>query len=146
MPSLNLVTFLMDRFLPALAHQLGFKVTEVPVQHHLRKFGKSKYGPSKLAEGFIDLLTVILLTKYSEKPAHFFGGGGLLAFIIGFLISLYLTIQWFLGFHPIGNRPLFFLGILLLIIGIQLISLGLLGEMLVKDGKKKGYDVKKILG
>lgn len=133
------------RFLPVLAHQMGFKITEIPVKHYPRKFGKSKYGPGKIVDGSIDLLTVILLTKYSEKPAHFFGGAGIFSFTAGFLISLYLTIKWFLGYQPIGNRPLFFLGILLLIIGIQLVSLGLLGEILVKERKNKTIPIKKVL-
>lgn len=133
------------RFLPVLAHRAGFKIIEIPVKHFPRQFGKSKYGPSKIFDGFIDLLTVILLTKYSEKPAHFFGGAGLLAFVAGFLINIYLTILWFLGERPIGNRPLFFLGILLLIIGIQLISLGLLGEILIMGQKKKTYQIKTAL-
>jgi len=135
----------LHRFLPIFANQLGFKIIEIPVKHYPRRQGKSKYGPKKVIDGFLDLLTVVLLTKYSEKPGHFFGGAGLLSFLAGFLISLYLTILWFLGHHPIGNRPLFFLGILLLIIGIQLISLGLLGEILVRKERKKIVQIKKIL-
>jgi glycosyltransferase involved in cell wall biosynthesis len=133
------------RFLPIFAHQLGFRIIEIPVKHYPRKHGKSKYGPGKIIDGFLDMLTIVLVTKYSENPGHFFGGAGLLSFLTGFLISLYLTILWFLGHRPIGNRPLFFLGILLLIIGIQLISLGLLGEILVRKERKKVYQIKKIL-
>ena len=133
------------RFLPVLAHRAGFRITEIPVKHFPRQFGKSKYGPGKVFDGFIDLLTIILLTKYAEKPAHFFGGAGFISFVAGFVINLYLSILWILGQRPIGNRPLFFLGILLLIIGIQLISLGLLGEILVSGRKKKTYQVKKSL-
>ena len=133
------------RFLPVLAAQAGFRVAEIPVHHYERRFGKSKYGASKLIDGFLDFLTVLLLTKYSQKPAHFFGGAGLLSFSVGFGISLYLSIEWFSGVHPIGNRPLFFLGILLLIVGVQLISLGLLGEVLISGQKKKTYHIRRIL-
>lgn len=133
------------RFLPVLAQRAGFKVTEIPVKHFSRQFGRSKYSWTKVFDGLIDLLTVFLLTKYAERPAHFFGGAGFLSFLSGFLISLYLSVKWLVGFRPIGNRPLFFFGILLLVIGIQLISLGLLGEILVKGQKKRTYQIKEIL-
>lgn len=130
----------LHRFLPALAYQQGFKVGELKTNHNPRKFGKSKYGKLGLRRFnnyFLDIINVFLLTKYAKKPLHFFGGSGLISSFIGFLFCLYLTILWFLGQRPISNRPLLFLGILLIIVGIQLISLGFLGEMIIRSGSKK---------
>jgi len=123
----------LHRFLPLLAYQYGFRVGELVVKHDQRKFGKSKYGGGRIISGFLDLITVTLLTRFHWRPNHFFGSMGFLSFISGFGIALYLTVIWFLGQRPIGNRPLFFLAILLIIIGIQLISLGLLGEMIISN-------------
>lgn len=134
----------LHRFLPIILRQKGFQITEIEVHHAPRMFGKSKYGIIKFVHGFIDLFTVLLLTKYIQRPAHFFGTLGVISFSAGFFVNLYLTIKWFMGFG-IGNRPLFLLGILLLIIGIQLISFGLLGEILVNKNRKKNYQFKKIL-
>jgi glycosyltransferase involved in cell wall biosynthesis len=131
------------RFLPLLVHQKGYRVTEIKIEHSKRKFGYSKFGVARIFYGFLDFLTVLLLTKYKEKPVHFFGGLGLMSFVVGFSISAYLSALWFLGQRPIGNRPLFFLGILLIIISIQLVSLGLLGEMVIHRRHKKGYTVSK---
>lgn len=119
----------LHRYLPALAHWMGFSVGELVVMHHPRKFGKSKFGVRRFFSGFFDLLTVLFLTRYRQKPLHLFGFAGLFSTFAGFVISLYLTIEWFLGI-PIGRRPLLFLGILLLIVGVQFFSLGLIGEML----------------
>ncbi len=122
----------MHRFIPVLAYKKGFKVGELTVRHHKREFGKSKYGIERYLRGATDLITILFLTKYLKRPAHFFGGSGLLVSGTGVLINLYLSVLWFAGQRPIGNRPLFFLGILLVITGVQLFSIGLLGEMLVK--------------
>lgn len=119
----------LHRFLPALAHWNGYRVTEKVVQHHPRKFGVTKFGLSRFFNGFFDLMTVIFITRYKTTPLHIFGMTGLLAFLIGFGIELYLTIRWFMG-EGIRNRPLFFLGILTIIVGVQFIFFGLLGEML----------------
>ena len=129
----------LHRFLPVLAHQQGFKVTELLVNHHARKFDESKYGKfglSRFTNYLLDPINVILLTKYSRKPAHFFGNLGLLFFMVGAGLCLYLTIVWFQG-QAIGNRPLLFLGILFIIIGIQLISMGFLGEIIVRQSGSK---------
>jgi len=119
----------LHRFIPVLAHWQGFRVGEIPVQHHPRKFGRSKFGINRFFHGFLDLITVLFLTRYRTSPLHIFGMVGLLIFLAGFLIESYLTIIWF-GGAGIGTRPLFFLGILLIIVGAQFIVLGLLGEML----------------
>lgn len=130
----------MHRFMPALAYQKGYSVTEIPVKHHKRLHGVSKYGKlgfKRLKNYLLDPVSILLLTKYSRKPLHFFGNLGLVSFFSGFLFCFYLTTLWFLGERPIGNRPLLFLGILLIIVGIQLIFMGLLGEIIIKNSSKK---------
>lgn len=119
----------LHRFIPVLAHWQGFRVGEIPVQHHPRRFGKTKFGVNRFFHGFLDLITVLFLTRYKTSPLHIFGMMGLFAFLIGVVIEIYMTIIWLMG-QGIGRRPLFFLGILLIIVGAQFIVLGLLGEML----------------
>jgi len=122
----------MHRYLPALAHLAGFKVTEKVVKHHPRKFGKTKFGASRFVNGFLDVITVVFTNKYMKKPLHLFGMLGLLSFLSGFLITLYLTYLKFFEGASISNRPLFLVGILFIIIGVQFISLGLIAEMITK--------------
>ncbi|MBI4954395.1 MAG: glycosyltransferase [Myxococcales bacterium] len=117
------------RFIPVLAHWQGFRVTEVPVKHHARKFGQSRYGLERILRGTFDLLSVVFLTRYSKKPMHLFGLIGLSLSFLGGLICTYLTILWFSG-EAIGHRPLLLLGVLMLILGIQFFSMGLIGEFL----------------
>ena len=121
----------LHRYVPVLAHYAGFKVTEVPVVHHKRQFGKSKYGVGRLMRGGLDLITVLFLNQYSRRPLHLFGGAGAILLFIGFLINLSLTIQWFGGAHNLSDRPLLTLGVLLMLMGIQLLTMGLLAELLV---------------
>jgi glycosyltransferase involved in cell wall biosynthesis len=121
----------LHRFIPVLAHAKGFRSAEIVVEHRPRSHGRTKYGLGRLATGFLDLLTVLLLTGYASRPLHFFGGSGLIAFMAGLIISAYLAVLWVLGERPIGHRPLLMLGVLLLILGIQLVSLGLVGEMII---------------
>lgn len=123
----------LHRYIPVLAHYAGFRVGEIAVQHHPRPYGKSKYGIERFARGCLDLLSVLVLTRYVHRPAHIFGGLGLGSLIGGLGILFYLTCLWFLGFRPIGNRPLFFLGILLTILAVQMISIGLLSELIVRN-------------
>ncbi len=127
----------LHRFIPVLAHQQGFRVAELPVQHHPRHAGTSKYGAGRLLKGFFDFGTVLFLTTYLKRPLHLFGASGLAIFGVGTLINLYLAFLWLLrevggvaGIGPIGTRPLLTVGVLAMILGIQLISIGLLGEML----------------
>ncbi|MEI6638371.1 MAG: glycosyltransferase family 2 protein [Chlorobium sp.] len=120
----------MHRYIPVLAHWMGFRIAELPVNHHARKFGRTKYGASRFFSGLLDFLSVLFITRYLRRPMHFFGMAGLASFVFGFLISLYLTLDKILLHNPISNRPILFLGILLLILGVQLFSTGLLGEML----------------
>lgn len=120
----------LHRFIPVLVADLGFRVGEVPVVHHPREFGHSKYGFSRLLRGFFDLLTVLAITRYLRRPAHLFGLLALANGVPGVTILAYLSVLWVAGHGPIGNRPLFFLGILLVILSVQFVSLGLLGELI----------------
>lgn len=128
----------MHRYIPVLAHSLGYKVSEIPVLHRAREFGKSKYGAERYLRGFFDLLTVKLLTQYSRSPLYLFGRVGLYSTILGFIISLYLAIlKIFMGV-PLSNRPLLFLGILLILGGLQFISMGLISELIVNRMSQRG--------
>ena len=137
----------LHRYIPVLANWRGYKVGEIVVEHHPRKFGKSKYGFGRLIKGFLDLITVMFLTGYAKRPAHVFGTAGAFFTLIGFCINAYLTVLWFLGERPIGNRPLLMLGVLLMIIGIQFVLMGLLGEMITAGQVEndKEYSIRKIL-
>ncbi|MFO7632638.1 MAG: glycosyltransferase family 2 protein, partial [Caldilinea sp.] len=122
----------LHRFIPALASQVGATVTEVPVNHRSRQFGSSKYGISRTIRVMLDLITVWFLGTYSTRPIHVFGTLGLGSMGVGLLFGLYLTfIKLFLG-ASIGNRPLLQLSILLVVIGVQLVTMGLLGEMITR--------------
>lgn len=125
------------RYIPAIVWSKGFSVTEIVVTHHKRKFGKSKYGASRLIRGFLDLLTVTMITKYRRSPLYLFGASGLIISLIGFIISVWLAVKKIFFGMSLSNRPLLFLGILLIVVGVQLISLGLLGEMIVYSSRQK---------
>jgi glycosyltransferase involved in cell wall biosynthesis len=127
----------LHRFVPVLAHHLGYSATEIPVSHRPRESGRSRYGPERYVRGFFDLLTVAFMGRYRYRPLHLFGGIGLLLGGSGFAILLYLTAIK-LGGAGIGGRPLLMLGILLLVVGIQSFSLGLVGEMLTSQHEEKG--------
>ena len=120
----------MHRYIPVLAAWRGFKVSEVAVSHRPRKFGTTKYGAGRFLSGLFDFLAVLFITRYFRRPIHFFGMAGLISFLAGFGISLYVTLDKIINSHYISNRPILFLGILLLILGVQLFSTRLLGEML----------------
>ncbi len=122
----------LHRFLPALAYIEGAKITEIPVNHHPRRFGKSKYGLGRTFRVIMDLLTVFFIKKFLTRPMHVFGFFGLISMILGFLIGVYLTfIKLGLG-QSIGDRPLLILCVLLILTGVQLFSFGLLGELLMR--------------
>ena len=122
----------MHRFIPVLAVQKRFRVGEIAVRHHPRPFGRSKYGLERLTRGLLDLITVLFLTNYVRRPAHLFGTTGLALSGTGLAISLYMTFLWLTGHRPIGNRPLLLLGVLLLIMGVQFVSMGLIGELILR--------------
>lgn len=130
----------MHRYTPVLASQKGFRIGEKVVNHRPRKYGHTKYGISRFFRGFSDLLTVLFLNRYSYRPLHFFGGIGTFLSLVGLAISIYLTVLWF-GGNSIGGRPLLLLGVLLMVVGIQFISLGLLGEMLLKMSRRNSFHI-----
>jgi glycosyltransferase involved in cell wall biosynthesis len=136
----------LHRFIPVLAHWRGFKVTEQKVAHRPRQYGQSKYGFERLGRSFLDFGMVLFLTYYLKRPMHLFGTLGALLFLFGFAIGLYLTGLWFLG-EGIGWRPLLFLGILAMIVGVQMASIGLLGEMIrnFAYNPEEEYSVRRLL-
>ena len=132
----------LHRFIPVLVHNEGYRVTEVPVNHYARKYGHSKYGNARFFHGFYDFLTVIFLDKYLNRPMHFFGRFGILFSSVGFAINSFLTYKWIMHwFLPVGEftimRPLFFLGILFIVMGVQFFSIGFIGEMIVRKTSKE---------
>ncbi len=136
----------MHRYIPVLVHWMGFRIAEQPVTHHPRKFGSTKYGSSRFFSGLFDFLSVLFITRYVRRPMHFFGMAGLTSFLFGFLISLYVTLEKILLHKPVSNRPILFLGILLLILGVQLFSTGLLGEMLsTSSSRRSAFTIRKTL-
>ncbi|MDE0016034.1 MAG: glycosyltransferase family 2 protein [Candidatus Poribacteria bacterium] len=120
----------LHRYIPILAHQAGYKVGEMKVKHHPRRFGVSKYGFKRIPKGFFDLLTVLFLTKYLKRPLHVFGTIGAIVAFIGVLIGLYLAVLWVIE-GGVGFRPLLMLSVLMIILGIQFFSIGLLGELVI---------------
>jgi glycosyltransferase involved in cell wall biosynthesis len=139
----------MHRFIPAVANLYGVKIAEVETVHHPRLKGKSKYGISRTVKVVLDLITVKFLLSFSTRPLQFFGPMGLVSGSLGFLISLYLSVEKVFSGKDIGGRPMLLLGALLIIVGIQFIGMGLLGEMMVRvyheTQKKPIYVIKKVL-
>lgn len=121
----------MHRYVPLLAKWKGFdRITEKEVKHHPRKYGKTKFGISRFLNGFLDLVTLLFVSRYMQRPMHFFGSFGVLFLISGGAISIYLSYLKIFMSQPLANRPLLFLGILLIILGVQFFSIGFLGEMI----------------
>jgi len=126
----------MHRFIPVLAFWQGFKVTEVSVKHRKRRFGRTKYGFGRVIQGFLDFATIIFLNKYAKRPLRLFGIIGVAFSILGFLFGTYLAVLRFQG-EKIGDRPLLILAVLLMVLGVQFFTLGLLGEMIATERKDK---------
>jgi glycosyltransferase involved in cell wall biosynthesis len=126
----------LHRFIPILASYRGFRVAELPVNHRPRQHGRSRYGPERYLRGFFDLLSVTFMGRYRHRPLHLFGGVGLLMGAVGFVILLYLTMLKLWG-HGIGTRPLLTLGVLLLVVGIQFVSLGLISELVTSQHEER---------
>jgi glycosyltransferase involved in cell wall biosynthesis len=135
------------RYLPVFAHDRGFKVEEVVVQHRARQHGQSKFGSRRYIDGLLDLTTVLLLTRFRTQPLHFFGVPGLLVLGAGLLVLTYLTVLWCLG-HPVGTRPLLTLGVLLTITGVQILCVGLVAEVVVRTtlGSKEVFAIRSTRG
>ncbi len=126
----------LHRFIPVLAHYRGYRIAELPVNHRPRNHGRSRYGVERYLRGFFDLLSVSFLGRYGHRPLHLFGGLGLLLGLSGTGILLYLTGVKIAG-EAIGKRPLLILGVLLVVVGIQLFSLGLLSEMIISHHEER---------
>jgi len=135
------------RYLPVFAHDRGFKVEEVVVQHRARQHGQSKFGSRRYIDGLLDLTTVLLLTRFRTQPLHFFGVPGLLVLSAGIVVLTYLTVLWCLG-HPVGTRPLLTLGVLLTITGVQILCVGLVAEVVVRTtlGRKEVFAIRSTRG
>jgi len=130
----------MHRYTPVLASRNGFRIGEKIVNHRPRKHGYSKYGLARFFRGYTDLITVLFLGRYSYRPLHFFGGIGTFLSFVGFLITAYLSILWLAG-ESIGRRPLLLMGVFLMLAGFQFISMGLLGEMILRFNPRKPYTI-----
>jgi glycosyltransferase involved in cell wall biosynthesis len=126
----------LHRFLPVLAHYRGFRIAELPVNHRPRAHGRSRYGPERYLRGFLDLLTVTFIGRYRHRPLHLFGGLGLLLSAVGLGVLVYLTALKASG-EAIGHRPLLLLGVLLVVVGLQFFSLGLLSEMVTSQHEER---------
>ena len=126
----------LHRFIPVLAQYRGYRIAEVPVNHRPRTHGRSRYGIERYLRGFFDLMSVSFLGRYGHRPLHLFGGLGLLLGLSGTGILIYLTAVKAAG-HAIGQRPLLILGVLLVVVGIQLFSLGLLSEMIISHHEER---------
>jgi len=129
----------LHRFIPVLAHYRGFRIAELPVHHRPREHGRSRYGPERYLRGFLDLLTVSFIGRYRHRPLHLFGGLGLALATVGIGILVYLTVDKALG-HAIGGRPLLTLGVLLVVVGMQFFSLGLISEMITSHHEERAQE------
>jgi len=129
----------LHRFIPVLAHYRGFRIAELGVNHRAREHGRSRYGVERYLRGFLDLLTVSFIGRYRQRPLHLFGGLGLLLGAAGAAILVYLTVMKATG-HAIGQRPLLTLGVLLVVVGMQFFSLGLISEMITSHHEERAAE------
>jgi glycosyltransferase involved in cell wall biosynthesis len=129
----------LHRFLPVLAHYRGYRVAELPVDHRPRPHGRSRYGLERYVRGFFDLLTVSFMGRYRHRPLHLFGGLGLVLGALGTLILVYLTVLKATG-EAIGHRPLLTLGVLLVVVGLQFFSLGLVSELITSHHEERAAE------
>ncbi len=137
----------LHRYIPVLASRRGFRIGELAVRHHPRKSGVSKYGWDRFYKGLLDLLTVLFITKYTRRPLHLFGAVGLLSFGAGFVIDAWLAWLWAFRGESLSNRPLLFLGVLLMLAGLQILTTGLLAEMMTLKTFRRtdSYSIEEIL-
>jgi glycosyltransferase involved in cell wall biosynthesis len=126
----------LHRFIPVLAHEQGYRIAELSVHHRAREHGRSRYGLERYLRGFLDLLTVSFMGRYRHRPLHLFGGLGLLLGFTGTALLVYLTIDKLLG-NAIGKRPLLTLGVLLVVVGMQFFTLGLISEMITSHHEER---------
>jgi glycosyltransferase involved in cell wall biosynthesis len=137
----------LHRYIPVLAHHYGFSICEIPINHRPREFGKSKYGFERYVRGFLDLLTVTIITRYGGRPGHLFGGIGVLTGIAGGGILAYLTLLRLGLDQSIGDRPLLILGVMLMVLSVQLLLFGMLAELILNrtDPSSKATLVSELL-
>lgn len=134
----------LHRFIPVLAHYRGYRVAELPVNHRPRPHGRSRYGLERYVRGFLDLLTVTFMGRYRHRPLHLFGGLGLVLGLLGTIVLVYLTVLKATG-EAIGQRPLLTLGVLLVVVGLQFFSLGLISEMVTSHHEERsGADEREV--
>jgi glycosyltransferase involved in cell wall biosynthesis len=141
----------MHRFIPYLAKQAGFgNIGEKVVQHQARKYGKSKFGLNRFINGFLDLLSVWFLQVFGKKPMHFFGSIGILTFVIGIVIAIWLIVAKLIAqahgsiFRPVTDQPLFYLALLMAIVGVMLFLTGFLGELISRNSQERNkYNIRK---
>jgi len=138
----------MHRYIPLLAKRKGYnKIGEIIVDHRVREHGKSKFGVERFSNGFLDLLTILFLNKFGDRPMHFFGFLGIISFLIGFGIGVYFSYtKVVLGHYNMTDRPLFFLGILAMIIGGQLVLTGFLAELIIRNKKIESTEISEKIG
>ena len=129
----------LHRFIPVLLHWRGYRIGEIPVNHHARQFGSSKYGFNRLLKGGLDFLGVMLNTRFATRPLHVFGAAGAVFGLTGTVILTYLCVLWLIGLGPIGDRPLLMLGMLLIMTSFQFITIGLLGEFIQRQGARSDH-------
>jgi glycosyltransferase involved in cell wall biosynthesis len=132
----------LHRFIPALAHWSGFRVAEVPVRHRARRFGRSKYGADRFINGFLDLMVASFISTSALKPLHVFGRIGLAFLALGAAIGIWFVVQW-AGGEPMRVRPLMLFGVGVVLLGIQFILMGLLGEMIAHQGARADYPIRR---
>ncbi|MFA5054956.1 MAG: glycosyltransferase family 2 protein [Dehalococcoidia bacterium] len=139
----------MHRYIPAMLSWKGYRIGEVRTNHRPRAHGRTKYGYQRLIKGFLDLILILFWQKYSMRPIHLLGGSGIVLAIIGVLLGLYLGIERLAFGTPLGDRPLFMLAILMIIVGIQFLVFGVLADILVRiyygQGERKYYTVEEVL-
>jgi glycosyltransferase involved in cell wall biosynthesis len=140
----------LHRYIPAILFWKGYHVGEVKAHHRDRLYGQSKYNWKRIFKGFLDLLVITFWQKYSTRPMHIFGGVGIILGLIGFIISLYLVIERLFFGMSLSDRPLFIVGIMLVVIGVQFFAFGILADIMMKlyhDGTgRKNYLVEQIIG
>lgn len=136
----------LHRYIPVLADMEGYRVGEIPVQHHPRQHGKTKYGWGRLLKGFLDLLTVMFLGRYVERPLHLFGTIGIILGLGGTAVNGYITSLWFRTGSIQNRHPLLFLGILLTVLGVQFVCTGLLADLITRSSRPhERYNIRRIL-
>ena len=130
----------MHRYIPILAKKAGFgKIGEKEVTHYPRRFGVSKYGWERLLKGYLDLITVMFISKFGRSPMYFFGGAGTLMFLLGFISVVWIVVAKLAGGRPLTNQPLFYLGLVAIILGVVLFLAGFIGELVNRNAPERNH-------